>query len=313
MALTIAHAARQMRVRPRAPHRARRATARRSRRTARRRAPPRCRASAPAPAAARCPAGRRGSRAPPPSRAASAAIARPQPDVVAGARQMHGRAPCPSCPIRARRCVCVMSPSRALACATSSRSARCRGDETGSRPRRCVAPMSTARRPGVSHSTTGSTIVATIDPSDTNRVRATTSANAAAAISRRHRRQHAEHAARGRDALAAAKPQPHRIDVTDHRRHARGDARSLRRRRAAPRPRPCAMSASITAIAVDSPPVRYTLVAPTLPLPTRRRSIPPARLCDEIADRQRAHGVTDQDGGNHCRRSLISGALTSPV
>ena len=45
-----------------------------------------------------------------------------------------------------------------------------------------VAPMSTPRRPGVSHSTTGSTIVATIDPSETNRVRATTMAKAAAAI-----------------------------------------------------------------------------------------------------------------------------------
>ena len=140
-------------------------------------------------------------------------------------------APCPSFPIRARRCVASCVPNARARCATAG--ARCcRDGETGSAPRRCVAPISTARRPGVSHSTTGSTIVATIDPSETNRVRATTIANAAAAISRRHRRQHAEHAAGGRHAFAAAKPQPDRIDVPDHRRHAGGRRRSRRRRRA---------------------------------------------------------------------------------
>ncbi len=46
-----------------------------------------------------------------------------------------------------------------------------------------VAPTSTAGRPGVIHSTIGRTIVATIDPSDTKRVRATMITNAAAAIS----------------------------------------------------------------------------------------------------------------------------------
>ena len=44
----------------------------------------------------------------------------------------------------------------------------------------------------------------------------------------RQRRQHGEHAARRRDALAAAKPQPHRIDVADD----RGQPRGRRRRRA---------------------------------------------------------------------------------
>ncbi len=73
------------------------------------------------------------------------------------------------------------------------------------------------------------------------------------------------------------------------------------------------MSAHITASAVGSPAVRYTLVAPTLPLPTRAQIDPAGTLvCDEITDGQRADGVADQDGGNHFA-ALIKGALTNPV
>ena len=166
-------------------------------------------------------------------------------------------------------------------------------------------------RPGVIHSTIGSTIVATIDPSDTKRVRATTAANAAAAISvgigasTRTRRSRSPRLCRRGTAAT-----PDRCDRPRPPRRRR--PRSRRRRQAEPRRRPLPMSATITAIAVGSPAVRYTLAAPTLPLPTRRRSMPPRALRDEIADRQRADGVADQNGGNH-GAVLISGALTNPV
>ena len=203
-----------------------------------------CRPSAPARLAARCPAGRLDSRATPPCRPQAP---RRAPTGARRARCAPGarRAPCPSCPIRSRRCdaSCSVRPPNALregsarSVRDSSRIAlpRCRNRINAAT---MVAPMSTARRPGVIHSTIGSTIVATIDPSDTNRVRATTMAKAAAAIGRRDRRQHAEHAAGGGHALAAAKLQPDRIDVPDHRRRRRRPPRSLLRRRPAPPPRP---------------------------------------------------------------------------
>ena len=49
-----------------------------------------------------------------------------------------------------------------------------------------VAPTSTDRRPGIDHSMTGSNTVATIEPSETNRVRATVTPNAAVAMSVGH-------------------------------------------------------------------------------------------------------------------------------
>ena len=191
-------------------------------------------------------------------------------------------APCPSCPIRSRRCgaSCPCPPSAALGTRAQSDTARmlprCRNRI---RTATIVAPMSTARRPGVSHSTIGSTIVATIDPSETNRVRATMTHECRGGDQRRHGVEHAEHAARGGHAFAAAeaaatpdrcgRPRPPRL----RRPH------SLRRRRATPRPRPSPCRPSSRRSPVDSPAVRYTLVAPTLPLPTRRRSIAAGTLC----------------------------------
>ena len=147
-------------------------------------------------------------------------VAGPQPNVMPGVCQVDGerRAPTPR-----------SDDADALRHAPRARSVRDNRRITLPRCRKristatSVAPMSTARSPGVIHSTIGSTIVATIDPSDTNRVRATTAANATAATSVGIGVEHAEHAARGRDAFTAAEPQPDRIDVTDDRRNSRGD------------------------------------------------------------------------------------------
>ena len=87
----------------------------------------------------------------------------------------------------------------------------------------------------------GSAIDATTDPSEMYFVSQTTTAKIASAGGNRQRRQHREDAAGGRDAFAAAEPQPDGIDVADDRREPRG--RRHRRARAHARGEPHARRA----------------------------------------------------------------------
>ena len=120
----------------------------------------------------------------------------------------------------------------------------------------------------------------------------------------------AEDAARGRHALAAAEPQPDRIDVADDRREPGGGrhrgavAHAARRARRSRRPWPC--RARRRARRRVTPDARITLAAPRLPLPTRRRSAPPQRRARSSANGNRSDEVGEDDDGHASNAATVS-------
>ena len=229
------------------------------------------------------------------------AIARPEPDVVPDARRGARRAPCPSCP----------APSTVTVRTTRALPAR-RSVPVHSRLRfdRCLKTMSAAAAAAAitagaglpsAYAIGGSAIDASTDPSEMYLRQPDDGGENRERRRNGERRQHREHAARGRHALAAAEPQPDRIDVADDRREPGGGrqrraaARPARPARRSPRLWPC--RAPRRARRPSTPDARITFAAPRLPLPTWRRSrAPPAR------QNQRERNRSDADTRQERRR-----------
>ena len=114
------------------------------------------------------------------------------------------------------------------------------------------------------------------------------------------------HAEEGRDALAAAEPQPDREEVPEEGREARDHRRRLAGERAGDEhrdARPCRASSSSVAAAAPLLPVRSTLVAPMLPEPMRAQVAEAERAGDQHAEGDRAEQVGEERrrGRGSCR------------
>ena len=234
-------------------------------------------------------------------------IARPQAHVVPGVRQMHGQRRAPAARsdhadavrhVPSARSVRDQQPRHVAAVPEQDQRRR----RSSRRCRRRADPASSIRRSAArsSRRSIRARRIAFAPTTSANAAAATSVGTASARRTRRSpwRRLCRRGTAARPDRCGRRRPRPRR------------PPHSIRRRRATPRRRPCPCRRASPRSRVDNPAVRYTLVAPTLPLPTRRRSIPPRALRDEITDRQRADGVADEDGGNHFA-ALINGALTN--